>query len=93
MLDVLHNNEIEGKEMVHIMRTMMSYLGTVYQRRALSGGDQLTCEREQNAKRHVQCSNTSVGRLNQLEPCIEDWHCVMNFMIVSHFYMYIIIRT
>ncbi len=40
--------------------------------------------------RHVQCSNTSVGRLNQLEPCIEDWHCVINFMIVSHFYMYVI---
>lgn len=37
VLDVLHNNEIEGKEMVEIMRTMTSYLGTVYQHRALSG--------------------------------------------------------
>ena len=83
VLDVLHNNEIEDKEMIEIMRVMVSYLRTVYKHRALSGGDHVTCEREQGAKRHVQCSNSSTGRLDQLEPVVEDWHCVMNFMIVS----------
>ncbi len=83
VLDVLHNNENVSSEMIEIMRTMVSYLGSHYKHTALSGGDHLTCEREQGAKRHVQCSNTPGGRIEQLEPCIEDWHCVMNFMIVS----------
>ena len=87
VLDVLHNNENVSSEMIEIMRTMVSYLGSDHKHTALSGGDHLTCEREQGAKRHVQCSNTPGGRIEQLEPCIEDWHCVMNFMIVSLKYM------
>ena len=83
VLDVLHNNENESSDMVEIMRTMVSYLGSLYKHTALSGGDHLTCERNQGAKRHVQCSNSPGGRLDQLEPCVEDWHCVMNFLIVS----------
>lgn len=83
VLDVLHNNETVSSDMVEIMRTMVSYLGSLYKHTVLSGGDHLTCEREQGAKRHVQCSNSPEGRLDQLEPCCEDWHCVMNFMIVS----------
>ncbi len=83
VLDVLQSNENVSSDMIDIMRTMVSYLGSHYKHTALSGGDHLTCEREQSAKRHVQCSNTPEGRIDQLEPCIEDWHCVMNFMIVS----------
>ncbi len=83
VLDVLHNNEIVSSEMVEIMRAMASYLGSDYKHTALTGGDHLTCEREQCAKRHVQCSNSPGGRIDNLEPCIEDRHCVMNFMIVS----------
>ena len=51
VLDVLHNNENESSDMVEIM---MSYLGSLFKHTALSGGDHLTCEREQGAKRHVQ---------------------------------------
>ena len=83
VLDVLHNNEIEAKDMIEIMRTMVSYLGEKYTHRVISGGDHVTCEREQGAKRHVQCSNSPAGRLEQMEPVTEDWHCIMNFMIVS----------
>ena len=83
VLDVLHKNETKSSDMVLIMREMASYLGASYKHTALSGGDHVTCEREQGAKRHVMCSNTREGRLEQLEPCVEDWHCVMNFMIVS----------
>lgn len=64
VLHVLHNNEIEGKEMVEIMRTMTSHLEMVYQHRALSGGDYVSCEPEQNAKHHVHCSTTPAGRLD-----------------------------
>ena len=84
VLDVLHKNETKSSDMVQIMREMSSYMGVPYQLTALSGGDHVTCEREQGAKRHVMCSNTREGRLEQLEPCVEDWHCIMNFMIVSY---------
>ena len=87
VLDVLHKNETKSSDMVQIMREMASYLGESYEHTALSGGDHVTCEREQGAKRHVMCSNTRVGRLEQIEPCVEDWHCVMNFMIVSNIYI------
>ena len=83
VLDVLQKNETKSSDMVHIMREMASYLGASYSHVALTGGDHVTCEREQGAKRHVMCSNTREGRLEQLEPCVEDWHCVMNFMMVS----------
>lgn len=83
VLDVLHNNETVNSDMVEIMRAMLSYLASLYKHTVISGGDHVTCEREQGAKRHVQCSNSPEGRLDQLEPCCEDWHCVMNFMIVS----------
>ena len=55
------------------MREMASYLGASYNHVALTGG----------AKHHVMCSNTREDRLEQLEPCVEDWHCVMNLMILS----------
>ena len=92
VLDVLHKNEIKSTHMIQIMRGMASYLGTTYKHIVLTGGDHVTCEREQGAKRHVMFSNTPEGRLEQLEPCVEDWHCVMNFMMVSNAkqcYMYV----
>lgn len=69
-----------NSDMVEILRTILSYLGSLYKHTVISGGDHVTCEREQ---RHVQCSNSPEGRLHQIEPCCEDWHCLMNFMIVS----------
>lgn len=84
VLDVLHYNEIESSDMVKIMQTILFYLKSHCKHTVLSGGDHMTCEREQGAKRQVQCSNKSEGRLEQMEPCVEEWHCVMNFMIVSY---------
>ncbi|KAL5509486.1 hypothetical protein EMCRGX_G004873 [Ephydatia muelleri] len=55
VLDVLHKNETKSSDMVNIMA---SYLGASYNHLALTGGDHITCEREQGAKRHVMCSNT-----------------------------------
>ena len=67
VLDVLHKNEIKSTDMIQIMREMASYLGTTYKHIVLTGGDHVTCEREQGAKRHVLCSNTPEGHLEQLE--------------------------
>ncbi len=50
VLDVLHNNEIVSSDMVEIMRSMVSYLGSSYKHTSLTGGDHVTCERAQGAK-------------------------------------------
>ena len=87
VMDVLHKNENTSNDMIAIMREMASYLTPSFELTALSGGDHLTCERQQGSKRHVMCSNTREGRLEQLEPCCEDWHCLMNFFMVKAFIM------
>lgn len=83
VLDVLHKNENKSNDMIDIMHEMASYLTPSFELTALSGGDHVTCERQQGSKRHVMCSNTREGRLEQLEPCCEDWHCLMNFLMVT----------
>ena len=54
----------------------------VYRGKVLSGGDQLTCERQVCAMRHVICGNTKEECLQLLEPTIEDWHILMCFLSV-----------
>ena len=82
VLDVLHKCETKRTDMIDIMREMMSYLGESPVRR-LSMGDLVTKERQDGSKRHVTCSNTPAGRLDHLEPCVADWHCLMNFLMVN----------
>ena len=47
-------NESKSKDMVDIMTTLQDYLGEDYpdDRPVLSGGDQMTCERQVGAQRH-----------------------------------------
>lgn len=78
VVDVLHKNENKSSDMVEIMRETVSHLGERFKLTVLSGGDHVTCEREQACKRHVMCANTPEGRLEQLESCVEDWHCLMS---------------
>ena len=60
VLDVLMKNEACGSDMVDIMQTLQGYLGTDYphERRIASGGDQLTCERQATAQRHLMDGDT-----------------------------------
>ena len=51
----------------------------------LSGGDQLTCERQYCAQRHLMDSDTPRERLQNLEPVCEDWHTLMNLLIVRQY--------
>ena len=85
VLDVLMKHEAVNKDMIDIMRKLQSYLGTDYdqQRRVVSGGDQLTCERQIGAQRHLMCGNTVTERLEVLEPTSEDWHFLVIVIGVS----------
>lgn len=85
VLDVLMKNEASRSDMIDIMACMHDYLGKEYpdDRRAPSGGDQLTCERQVGAQRHTMDGDTVRDRLGLLEPVTEDWHCLVCFLAVS----------
>ena len=74
--------------MLSIMKALHSYLGSDYKSecRVLSGGDQLTRERQSCAQRHVMDSDTPSDRLALVEPVIEDWHCMVVLLEVRYAY-------
>ena len=57
VLSVLHKNETKNSDMLEIMKTTQSYLGD-FSSTVLSGGDQLTCERQRCSQQHMMDSNT-----------------------------------
>lgn len=71
--------------MVDIMVTAHKYLGEEFPQsgKVLSGGDQLTCERQFCAQHHLMDGDTPHDRLQNLETVCEDWHTLMNLLIVS----------
>ena len=86
VLDVLMKNEAKHQDMIAIMQTYQRYLtdsGCSDTERVLSGGDQLTCERQVGSQRHMMCGNAPRERLGLLEPVVEDWHCLVSFLGVS----------
>ena len=83
VLDVLHKNETKGADMVDIMREQQSYLGEGYEHTVLSAADDVICERQEGSKRHVMDSDTRTGPQELLEPCTEDWHCLMSILGVK----------
>ena len=85
VLDVLMKDEIKHGEMIDILSTMHEYLVDAYdqEKRVLRGGDQLTCERQSGAQRHMMCGNTRRERLEVVEPVAEDWHCLVCLLGVS----------
>ena len=84
-LDVLTKNEARHADMVEIMQAMQGYLGEDFpcDKRVLSGGDQLTCERQACAQRHLMDGDTPRERLQLVEPITEDWHALMCFLKVT----------
>lgn len=78
-------NETKHSDMIDIMSQMQDYLGPDYPDdcRVLSGGDQLTCERQVGAQRHRMDGDTIRERLHLLEPVTEDWHCLVILLSVS----------
>ena len=86
VMDVLMKDETKHSDMIEIMTTMQEYLGQDYDenRRVLSGGDLLTCERQQGSQKHMMCGNTPRERLQILEPVTEDWHALVTLLEVSN---------
>ena len=85
VMDILMKDETKHSDMIAIMETMQGYLGTDYneERRVLSGGDLLTCERQKGSQKHMMCGDTMRERLEVLEPVNEDWHCLLCLLEVS----------
>ena len=92
VVDVLMKNEAKSSDMIDIMSAMHKYLGEGYpgDRRILSGGDQLTCERQVGSQRHTMDGDTMRERLGVLEPVTEDWHCLVCLLGVSITYAWLI---
>lgn len=89
-LDVLMKNEAKHSDMVDIMVTAHNYLGEDFppDSKVLSGGDQLTCERQFCAQRHLMDGDIPRERLQNLEPVCEDWHALMNLLIVRYYFIF-----
>ena len=89
VLDVLMKNEAKHSDMHDIMKVQPAYLGDGFpgDKQVLSGGDQLTCERERCARRHRMDADTPRERLQLLEPVVEDWHTMQSFLGVSEVYI------
>ena len=75
-------NEAKASDMIDITHTLQAYLGKS-QKKVASGGDQLTCERQVAAMRHMMDGNTPEDRLELIEPQCEDWHCMVCMLKVS----------
>ena len=70
--DVLHKNENKRVDMIDMMSTQ-DYLGKDFKHTVASGGDLLTVERQQGARRHLADADTPEEGLDHLEPVAEDW--------------------
>ena len=84
VFNVLHKNEAKHDDMKAIMQTIQKYKGA-YRCAILSGGDQLTCERQRCSKFHVMDGNNPDDRFDHTEPIIEDWHTLMCYLKVKHY--------
>lgn len=72
--DVFHKQETKRDHMIEIMQMTQEFLGPDYTHTVASGGDLLDAD-------------TPRERLELLEPVTEDWHALMNYLIVR-FYTY-----
>ena len=57
--------------------------GKTFNSKVISGGDQLTCEWQFCAQRHLMDGDNPYDCLQNVEPVSEDWHSLMNLLMVS----------
>ena len=86
VLDVLPKNEAKHSDMLDIMSALQDYLGQEFPttKTVVSGGDQLTCERQACAQHHMMDGNSRRDCLALLKPVYEDWHGLMCFLCVGY---------
>ena len=80
--DVFHKQDNKRDHMIEIMQMTQDFVGKDYTHTVPSGGDLLTVERQQGARRHMADGDTPRERLELLEPVAEDWHALMNYLMV-----------
>ena len=68
--DVFHKQEIKRDHMIKIMQMTQDFVGKDYTHTVPSG------------RRHMADGDTPRERLELLEPVTEDWHALMNYLIV-----------
>ena len=66
--------------MLEIMKAQQSYLGSAFKNTVLSGGEQVTCERQRCCKQHMMDADNTYDRLDLLEPQVEDWHALQSIL-------------
>ena len=89
VIDVLLKNEAKHSDMIDILLHQHSFITDDFPdgHKLLSGGDQLTCERQVGAQRQRMDGDTAREKLRLVEPQVEDWHTLMTFLSVS-IYLY-----
>lgn len=77
-------NEASHANMIEIMQHQQSFINDDFpqEHKILSGGDHMTCERQIGAQRHLMDGDTPRERLGLLEPQVEDWQALMNYLLV-----------
>ena len=85
VVDVLMKNEAVHADMIEIMQHQQSFIRDNFPigHKILSGGDHMTCERQVGAQHQLMDGDTPRERLGLLEPQVEDWHALMNYMLVN----------
>ena len=71
VLNVVPKNEAKHSDMIDIMNILHGD-ALPSDRKVLSEGDQLTCEKQVCAQHHMMDGNTKQDRLGFLEPVCED---------------------
>ncbi len=80
--DVLHKNENKRVDMIDIMMSTQDYLGKDFKHTVASGGDLLTVDILQMLIHPRYTRDTPEEGLDRLEPVAEDWHALMNYLMV-----------
>lgn len=86
-LGVITENENTNEGIMNIMEHMNNFVPEDIEGNPLpviSGGDQLTCEREMNVKLDRQDSKSPKARWDGLVPVIDDFHSMANFLEVMN---------
>lgn len=82
VLDVVAKNETSYGDIIKILKQLQGYPEEEFpsHQKVISGGDQLTSERQVGAQCHMMDGNTLRDCLALLERVYEDWHCLMCFL-------------
>ena len=85
-LGILNENENDSSDIIDIMEFIEGFVSTGSSKvePILSFGDLLTVERQINAQEDRRNSTSSKGRMEDVIPCLSDFHFLGNFFEVRY---------